>query len=43
LAETKKGNKYVVVEPYERKQGGKVVEVPKHERSTPRTSKGKEK
>lgn len=43
MAETKKGNKIVVVEPHERKQGGKTIEVPKHDRSTPKTSKGKEK
>jgi hypothetical protein len=43
MAETKKGNKVVVVEPYTRKQDGKTVHVEKHDRSTPRTSKGKDK
>lgn len=43
MAETKKGNKVVVVKPYTRVQDGKTIEVPKHDRSTPRTSKGKSK
>jgi hypothetical protein len=41
MAETKKGNKIVVVPAYTRKQDGKTIQVPKHDRSTPRTSKGK--
>jgi hypothetical protein len=41
LAETKKGNKFVVVEPYTRKQDSKTINVPKHDRSTPKTSGGK--
>jgi len=40
LAETSKGNKFVVVPAYTRKEGGKTISVPKHDRSTPRTSKG---
>jgi hypothetical protein len=38
MAETKRGKKFVVVEPYTRKDGTKV---PKHDRSTPRPPKGK--
>ncbi|MHB8620805.1 MAG: hypothetical protein ACYDAG_14735 [Chloroflexota bacterium] len=41
MAETKKGNKVVVVPAYDRHQDGKVVHVPKHDRSTPHTSTGK--
>jgi hypothetical protein len=41
MAETEKGNKFVVVPAYERVQDGKTVTVPKHDRSTPKTSKGR--
>jgi hypothetical protein len=41
MAETEKGNKIVVVQEHKRKQAGKVINVPKHGRSTPQTSKGK--
>jgi hypothetical protein len=41
MAETKKGNKIVVVPAYNRKQDGKVIHVQRHDRSTPQTSKGK--
>jgi hypothetical protein len=41
MAETSKGNKVVVVHSYNRKQDGKTIHVPKHDRSTPDTSKGK--
>jgi hypothetical protein len=37
MAETQRGKKFVVVEPYTKKDGTKV---PKHDRSTPQTSKG---
>lgn len=40
MAETKRGKKFVVVEPYSYKRDGKTVHVPKHDRSTPKTSKG---
>jgi hypothetical protein len=42
MAETKKGTKYVEVQKYTytRKDGTKVT-VPRHDRSTPKTSKGK--
>lgn len=40
MAETKRGKKFVVVEAYSVKRNGKTVRVPKHDRSTPRTSKG---
>lgn len=43
MAETKKGNKFVEVGPYAQKQGGKTIKVPKHDRSTPKTSAGKSK
>ena len=36
MAETKKGTKYVEVQPYTRKDGTKV---PRHDRSTPRPAK----
>jgi len=36
MAKTKKGTKYVEVQPYERKDGTKV---PRHDRSTPRPAK----
>ncbi len=41
MAETEKGKKIVPVEPYTRKQDGHVIHVPRHDRSTPDTSKGK--
>ncbi|HET6311848.1 MAG TPA: hypothetical protein VFH00_12715 [Candidatus Nitrosotalea sp.] len=41
MAETKKGNKIVVVPSYTRKQDGVKVHVPEHRRSTPETSTGK--
>jgi hypothetical protein len=41
MAETKRGTKWVVVKPYERKQAdGSVIKVGQHARSTPRTSTG---
>jgi len=40
MAETKRGKKFVVVEAYSFKRNGKTVRVPKHDRSTPRTSRG---
>ncbi len=41
MAETSKGKKIVPVKPYTRKQDGKSIQVPRHDRSTPKTSKGK--
>lgn len=41
VAETSKGNKFVKVPAYDRKQDGHTVHVPAHDRSTPDTSKGK--
>jgi len=35
MAETKEGNKFVVVPAYTRQQGDKVSHVPKHVRPTP--------
>jgi hypothetical protein len=43
MAETKRGKKFVVVEPYSYKRDGKIVHVGKHDRSTPKTSKGPKK
>ncbi len=43
MAETSKGNKWVVVPAYTRKDGGKTIHVPQHDRSTPKTSTGKPK
>lgn len=43
MAETEKGKKIVPVHPYTRKVDGKPVQVPRHDRSTPNTSHGKEK
>jgi hypothetical protein len=43
MAETKDGNKFVVVPSYKRTQDGKTVTVHKHDRSTPTNSKGKAK
>ena len=40
MAETKRGKKFVVIPAYSFKRNGKIVRVPKHDRSTPRTSKG---
>ena len=41
MAETKRGTKWVVVKPYERKLAdGTTVKVAQHDRSTPRTSTG---
>jgi len=41
MAETGKGHKWVKVPAYDRKQDGKTVHVPAHDRSTPDTSRGK--
>lgn len=41
MAETKKGNILVKVHSYKRKERGKKEKVRSHDRSTPRTSKGK--
>jgi hypothetical protein len=42
MAETKKGTKYVEVQQYKyTKKDGTKVTVPRHDRSTPKTSKGK--
>jgi hypothetical protein len=41
MAETSKGNKFVKVPAYVRKEDGKTIRVPAHDRSTPDTSKGK--
>jgi hypothetical protein len=41
MAETRKGKKFVVVAEYSRKKGSKKVRIGQHDRSTPRTSKGK--
>jgi hypothetical protein len=35
MAKTEKGKKIVPVKPYKREQGGKIVKVPGHRRSTP--------
>jgi hypothetical protein len=44
MAETNKGTKYVEVQKYSYiKKDGKKVTVPRHDRSTPKTSKGKRK
>ncbi len=44
MAETSKGKKYVEIQPYKyKKQDGTTVKVPRHDRSTPRTSTGKKK
>lgn len=43
LAETEKGKKFVPVKPYDRQQDGKTIHVPRHDRSTPKTSHGKTK
>jgi hypothetical protein len=40
MAETEQGKKIVPVKPYERKQDGHTVQVPRHDRSTPDTSHG---
>jgi hypothetical protein len=41
MAETRKGKKFVAVHPYKRKENGKKEKVRAHDRSTPRTSKGR--
>lgn len=41
MAETRGGKKFVKVHPYKRKEAGKKQKVRAHDRSTPRTSKGK--
>ncbi|HTW35800.1 MAG TPA: hypothetical protein VMD53_14375 [Rhizomicrobium sp.] len=43
MAETGRGKKFVVVHAYTKKKGSKTIRVAKHERSTPRTSKGSKK
>lgn len=40
MAETKKGKKFVEIEPYTYKRDGKTIRVPRHDRSTPKTSRG---
>ncbi len=40
MARTSDGKKIVPVKPYERVQDGKVVKVHRHDRSTPKNSKG---
>lgn len=42
MAKTDEGKKWVPVKPYERKQDGRTVQVPRHDRSTP-CSPGKKK
>jgi hypothetical protein len=41
MAETSKGKKIVPVQPYTRRQDGENIQVKRHDRSTPNTSKGK--
>ena len=41
MAETRAGKKFVKVGSYKRKESGKRKKVRAHDRSTPRTSKGK--